>query len=113
MYLFVLVLNKTELLEDILGKLVQIGISGATIIDSTGMGRALSDIEDDTLLVGIRSIFKYSRPSNKTIFSVIDSLDKKERATAAIKEVVGDISKPGVGIMFTLPLEDVIGFNNS
>ncbi|MDY6826949.1 MAG: hypothetical protein SVV67_07210 [Bacillota bacterium] len=113
MYLFVLVLNKTELLEDILEKMVEVGITGATIIDSTGMGRALADIDNGTLLAGIRSIFKYSRPSNKTIFSVIDSLDKKERAALAIKEVIGDMSKPGVGIMFTLPLEGVIGFNNS
>ncbi|HED24557.1 MAG TPA: hypothetical protein ENN91_05470 [Firmicutes bacterium] len=112
MYLFVLVLNKTELLEDILEKLVEVGITGATIIDSTGMGRALADIDNDTLLAGIRSIFQYSRPSNKTIFSVIDSLDKKDCAAAAIKEVLGDMSKPGVGIMFTIPLEDVIGLNH-
>ena len=113
MYLFVLVLNKVELLEDVLEKLVQVGISGATIIDSTGMGRALADLDNDLLLSGIRSIFQYSRPQNKTIFSVVDSAEKKNQVIKAIPEVLGDLSQPGVGIMFTLPLDQIIGINGS
>lgn len=38
---FILVLNKTEKLNDILEKFVEIGVTGATIIDSQGMGSSL------------------------------------------------------------------------
>ena len=38
MHILFLVLNKTEYLDDILSAFVKIGIKGATIIDSQGMG---------------------------------------------------------------------------
>jgi len=47
MYLFVLVLNRVELLEEILERLLRAGIPGATIIDSTGMGRTLVQADHD------------------------------------------------------------------
>jgi nitrogen regulatory protein P-II 1 len=113
MFLLVLVLNKEELLEEVLENLVQAGVPGATILDSTGMGRTLAQADHDHVLAGLRTLFKHSRPHNKTIFSVIDSVEKKEKAINKIKETIGDFDKPGVGIMFTLPLVDVIGVNES
>ena len=38
------VLNKTEYLEDVLDAFVDIGITGATIMDSQGMGSAMTDV---------------------------------------------------------------------
>lgn len=110
MYLFVLVLNRVELLEEILGRLVRAGIPGATILDSTGMGRTLVQADHDApILAGLRSIFQYSRPENKTIFSVVKTRDKLEKARATVEEVLGDMSRPGAGIIFTLQLLDVTG----
>ena len=41
MQLVVLVLNKTECLEELLEKFVEINVKGATIIESSGMAKAL------------------------------------------------------------------------
>lgn len=110
MYLLVLVLNRVELLEEVLESLVRAGIPGATIIDSTGMGRTLVQADHDaSFLMGLRSIFQYSRPQNKTIFSVVRTQEKLDKARAAVQEVLGDISRPGVGIIFSLKLLDVTG----
>jgi nitrogen regulatory protein P-II 1 len=110
LYLLVLVLNRVELLEEILETLVRAGVPGATIIDSTGMGRTLAQADHDaSFLAGLRSIFQYSRPENKTIFSVVRTKEKLEKARAAVQEVLGNISRPGVGIIFTLQLLDVTG----
>ena len=43
MKLLILILNKVEKLEEILEGFIDIGISGATIIDSIGMGHVLSE----------------------------------------------------------------------
>jgi nitrogen regulatory protein PII len=113
MYLIVLVLNKVELLEKVLENLSRVGVPGATILDSTGMGRALSESVPESLLTGLQALFQHSRPHNKTIFSVIESKEKKDRALAAINEILGDMSRPGIGIMFTITLLDVIGLYQS
>ncbi|MFY9542676.1 MAG: P-II family nitrogen regulator [Dethiobacteria bacterium] len=110
MYLIVLVLNRVELLEDVLESLVQAGIRGATIIDSTGMGRTLAQADHEvSVLAGLRSIFQYSRPQNKTVFSVVETKEELERATTAIKEKLGDMTRPGVGILFSLKLGEAFG----
>jgi nitrogen regulatory protein P-II 1 len=110
LYLLVLVLNRVELLEQVLESLVRAGIPGATIIDSTGMGRTLAQADHDaSFLAGLRSIFQYSRPQNKTVFSVVETKEKLERALAAVQEVLGDLSRPGVGVLFTLKLAGEIG----
>ena len=69
MILLVLILNKEEHLEEILELFVELGVSGATIIDSVGMGRILS--HDIPIFAGFRSLMRGSRPYNKTIFSIV------------------------------------------
>ena len=43
MYVLIVVLNAIDYLEDILSGFLDQGISGATILDSQGMGRAIVD----------------------------------------------------------------------
>lgn len=110
MNILFIVLNKTEVLDDILDEFVRIGIGGATIIDSQGMGAALtSSGGPDPFFGSIRAFLDSSRPYNKTIFTVIDDEELLEQAIKSTKEVVGDINTPGVGMMFTLPVNNVYG----
>lgn len=43
MKLLVLFLNKVEKLEEVLEGYVEVGVSGATVVDSVGMGHILSE----------------------------------------------------------------------
>lgn len=109
-----IVLNETEYLDDILDAFVEIGVRGATIFDSQGMGSALNNNGkgNEPFFGVIRNLLDNSRPYNKTIFTVIEDEEVLGRAVKAVKEIVGDIYKPGVGMMFTLPVGNIYGMGN-
>lgn len=107
MHALFIVLNKVEYLEDILDMFLDIGVKGATILDSQGMGRAMGDT--DAFFGTIRNMIDGARPYNKTIFTVIEDRAILDRAIKETKNIVGEISDPGVGMMFTLPIGEVHG----
>ncbi len=107
MKLFVYILNQPEKLEEVMAGFVEIGITGATIVDSVGMGRILS--RDVPIFAGFQSLLSGSRPYNKTIFSVMDDDDKVDRVLRLIEELCGSFDEPGAGIAFVLPLDQVHG----
>jgi hypothetical protein len=106
MKLAVLILNKEEELETLLEGYIEIGISGATIIDSMGMGHILSS--DVPIFAGLRFMFAGSRPYNKTILSVIKD-EKVEPLKELAVKILGPMDKGGSGILFFLDLSEVVG----
>lgn len=109
-----IVLNQVEYLDEILDAFVDIGVRGATILDSQGMGSALtSNGKSDQPFFGVlRHLLDESRPYNRTIFTVIEDDKILDDAVKAVKTIVGDIHKPGVGMMFTLPVGNIYGMDN-
>ncbi len=106
-YLLVFVLNREEDLEEALLGFVEIGIPGATVLDSVGMGRILS--HEIPLFAGLRSIIVGTRPTNRTVFTVIPGREKVDLAIDMITDICGDLDEPGSGILFTVALSDVRG----
>jgi nitrogen regulatory protein PII len=106
MQLLVAVINHVEQVDDILAGFVELGITGATVVNSEGMGHVLS--HDVPIFAGLRSLTTRSRPSNQTLFSVIED-EKVEEAIAMIQDVCGSLDSPGAGIVFTLPVARVVG----
>ena len=108
MNILFLVLNEVEYLEDILDAFVDVGVKGATILDSQGMGSALTNGGKEFPFFGaLRNLLDGARPYNKTIFTVIEDENILEEAVKAVKEILGDMSNPGVGLMFTLPVGNI------
>jgi len=64
------------------------------------MGRFLT--YEVPLFADFRDFMKGNKPYNKTIFSVVDKEEK-------IKKVCGDLSSPGTGVFFTLPVDYIKG----
>ncbi|MGH7664527.1 MAG: P-II family nitrogen regulator [Gemmatimonadaceae bacterium] len=108
MQLLVAVINHEELVDDILAGFVEVGITGATIIASKGMGRVLSS--DVPIFAGLRSLGARSRPGNQMLFCVADD-EKVEAAISLIQEICGDLELPGAGIVFTMPVSRVLGIS--
>ena len=106
-----IVLNEVEYLDDILDSFVEIGVKGATILDSQGMGSAITNSGrgKEPFFGGIRSFIENSKPYNKTIFTVIDDEELLEKTVKTVKKVLGDINEPGVGMIFTMPVGKVYG----
>ena len=102
MQLFVLVLNKTELVEDILHRMALSGIKGATVLESTGMARLLKDVDDMPFFSGLRSMLNQDRAQSNTIFVVLED-EQVNTARKIVNDVTGGLNKPNTGIMFTVP----------
>lgn len=110
MKLFVLVLNQTEKLGDLMREYAKEKICGATILESSGMARSLlgSQEEDISFLNSIRKYLRHGEnEKTKTIFAVIRK-DQEDTILNATKRVI-DFSQPDTGIMFVLNLEYAFG----
>ena len=106
MKLLILILNKVEKLEEVLEGFLEAGVTGATLIDSVGMGHILS--EEVPIFAGLRFMFAGAKPHNKTIISVIKD-EKEEEILHLLKTILGDLYEPGTGIVFTISLDRVEG----
>ena len=110
MQLLLFVLNKEEHLEEILEAFLELGISGATIIDSVGMGRILA--HDIPIFAGFRGLMQDSRAGNKTIISVI-SEEKIPLIVKSIEQICGSLDEPGTGILMTFPIGQIYGYSKN
>ena len=107
MRLAVFVLNKEELLERVLEAYVEAGITGATILDSEGMGHFLT--YEVPLFADFKEFMKGNKPYNKTILSVVEHDDAIPQLYRLLDEVCGGLATPGTGIFFTLPVDFAAG----
>jgi len=106
MKLLILILNKVEKTEEVLEGFLEIGITGATVFNTVGMGHILC--EEVPIFAGLRFMFAGAKPHNRTIISAIED-EKEEPAINLLKKILGDMNKPGTGIVFTLPIDRVEG----
>lgn len=107
MELLIAVVNDVARVDEILAGFLEIGVTGATIIDSEGMGRVLS--QEIPVFSGLQSLISRSRPRNQTIFSVIDDPATMDNALKIIQEVCGPFDDPATGIAVTVPVSRVVG----
>ncbi|MEW6088125.1 MAG: P-II family nitrogen regulator [bacterium] len=106
MHLLVLVLNREEYMEEVLTIFVEAGVPGATIIDTEGMGRAVS--YDIPIFATLKNIMKGTHFYNRTIFSVIEDEELLNKTIDMIRKSI-DLDKEGTGILFTIPVSKVYG----
>ena len=102
MHLLIFVLNKEDLLDDILTGLLDIGVSGATVVDTMGMLQVIS--QDIPIFAGFRSMTTGGRSHNKTVFSVIREEEILKEAIAFIEETCLQFEETTIGILVTAPV---------
>lgn len=105
--LVVCILNEPDCLHDVLAAFVEAGGASATVIESQGMGRILS--EDVPIFAGFRHLFAGSKPFNHTIFTVVNDSATSKRIIELIQDVLSEVPGKAKGIVFVVP---VIGFAN-
>ena len=107
MKLLVFVLNREELLDRVLEAYVEAGITGATILDSEGMGHFL--VYEVPLFADFKEFLKGHKPYNKTILSVVSDESVIPRVVHLIDEVCGGFRNKNTGILFTVPVDFAVG----
>lgn len=110
MELLLVILKKIELVDDIMQKLAESGVRGGTIIDGTGMAKSLVNMNDLPMFGMLRYIIS---DEEKLKSKILLFALKEERVTEVkemIIEVIGDLSEPNTGVMFTIPIKHAEGF---
>jgi len=112
MYLLVIILDKVKDLENIIEAFRGIGVTGATVYNSLGVGRNTLYGTDLPVIASLRRVFDpENRTYNKTLVSVIRTRETLDKALKVGQDLLGDFDQPDVGIMFSIKVEDVIGFS--
>ena len=103
MRLLVAIINNPDHVVDILDEFYDIGVKGATVIESAGMAHLIAD--HIPFFARFSDLGEGNSQRNRTIFAVIDSNDLMEQAIGRIEKVIGDLRKPDTGVVFALPVD--------
>lgn len=103
-----IVLNDVALMDDVLEVFVKLGVKGATIVDSYGMGKALR--ESTTLNYLMKGPMDRAVPEDthesKTIFSVIET-KQAEFVVKTVDNLLKGSKNSSAGFIFTLPVNSI------
>ncbi len=109
MELVLIVLNKTDLLNELLTEFMENDLSGATVLDSSGMGHLISH---QFPMFSMFAELEDERENNsKTILKIVKSVDERERTEKLVEKVVGDLSEPDTAIVISVPVSSAKGIN--
>lgn len=109
MELIFIVLNKPEVLEELLTRFMDKEIKGATVLDSSGMGHLVAN--QFSMFSMFAELGEEKATNSKTIFTVVQSVEEREKVLAVVESVLGDISKPDTAIFFSVPIGFQKGIN--
>lgn len=107
MKLAIIVLNRIELLEDLLSAFIEIEIPDANVIDSVGMKHIIS--HDIPIFAGLMDSFTGSSPKSKTIMVSIEE-EMSGKLIEVVKDICCDPDEPDSGYLLFLPVEKKIDF---
>ncbi len=109
MFALFIVVNYPEYLEDILSKLVNLGVKGATILDSQGMGSAIvqQGIDSIPIFGSLKTLLSGSNPYSKTIFTIINEEHLLHETMHDVEKIFQMDKKTQAGLMFTVPVSEV------
>lgn len=112
MQLLFLVIKRVELVDEIMHALASAGIRGGTCIDSMGMAKSISDMDNLPMIGVLRALLSGEDPDQKgkTIFVAVHE-DQVQVARNAIVSVTGDLTQPNAGVLFGVPITFADGVN--
>ncbi len=112
MSLVLFVLHDPEKLPALLEAWKKAGVSGATVLFSTGMGRLAQSpalLDDMPLMPSLDDFLPRVEHFGRTVFSMIDDEKVVSRVIEATERVVGDLNEPDRGLLMVLPVTQVRG----
>lgn len=102
MELVVIVLNDTDLLDEILSLFIRYEIKGGTVLDSSGMGHLIS--KQFPMFSMFAELGKERESNSKTIFTVVKDEAERKEVLSITESVCGDLEKPNNAIFFSVPV---------
>ncbi len=111
MYVLFIVLNEIEYLSDIIKRMREVGLRGATIIESMGSATIVdNDLYSVSFLASIVNAIEGRNKASRVIFSLIEREEQVTKAMDEVQKILGgDLKKPNKGMMFVLPVTHMRG----
>jgi nitrogen regulatory protein PII len=112
-FMVVLIVDNNDACPAVLNAWEASGVTGATILASTGLGRIKNaSLRDDfPLIPSIHDLFIREEDNHRTLFSVVNSQKMVDKLINATQEILGDLNNPHTGFLFVLPVSQVIGWS--
>lgn len=108
-YMVMFVLEEVGKLDDVLEALCAAGVSGVTIIESTGLHRKRGKRAHIPMRFNFEQLGPEFEQGNHTLFMLVPDEDLVGRCIEAIEAVVGDFSAPNTGVLAAWPVPLVRG----
>ncbi len=109
--LLVVILHNPDQVPDILEAWQNIGVPGATILNSAG-GYRTKNWLDQVGLSGVHTLFSRPEGQSKTLLSVIDDDQLLEQAIIVVDDIINNFNAPHTGLYFTVPVTLTKGILN-
>lgn len=109
MEILFIVLNDLTYLDQIFQKFLELKVRGATLVDSSGMAKAVMENEGLNFLSSgpFQRSLDIEQKNSKTIFTVIPEKEKVTEVVEAIRSIVSGSKRQVIGFMFTLPVSGI------
>ncbi len=114
MHLILFVLHDPDKLMDLLDAWDNAGVSGVTVLPSTGIGRLRSSDmlrEDIPLIPNLEELLQLREKTNRTLFTLVEGQDMIDRVVKVTEEIIGDLDEPNTGILTVIPVSKIYGLN--
>ena len=108
----VLVLDELEKSADVLDAWEEVGVTGVTILESTGLGRLRfgAGMRDDIpIMLTLSSLMQTREEQHRTMFTLVQGDETVDRLIEATQSVTGNLDGPNRGILFVLPVMRTVG----
>ena len=114
MYMIWFVLHDPDRLKEILNVWHETGVSGITILPSTGLKRFQESYvfrDDIPLMPDLENLVEQKEVLNRTLITIVPSEEMVDKVVAATQALVGNLNSPNTGILAVLPITKVYGLD--
>lgn len=112
-FLVVMIVDNPDDTPVILDAWEALGVSGVTILESTGLGRIRQHgmREDMPLMPSLSDFFQQDEIRHRTLMSVVKDQELVDRMITAVQDISGDLDQPNTGFLFVVPVLQAVGLN--
>ena len=110
--LIVVVLTHAQACHEVVHLWAELGVPGATILDSASMRHVVGESaprDDLPLMPSLRAILEGDEVRQRTLFTVVPDEFDLETLIARTEEQIGSFDEPDSGILFVVPVTRVLG----
>lgn len=112
--LLVCVVNDPNKIDNLLQTWVEWGVPGVTIVDSYGLRQHRQGFQNNiSLFPSLEELLRGSEEPHRLIFSVVEDGFDVPVLVQATETVLGKLTDPHTGILFTLPVLQAWGLRST